>query len=123
MSQVYADNYLDSFDSVETAIERSTQLQSMLKRGGFNLNQLVASNRRILSAFPGPSLNLDLDQLPIERALGQTWNCELDSFSLIASAKTPATTRRQMLSVVAGIFDPLGFMVPVTEAYPPGILS
>ena len=91
----------------------------MLKRGGFNLNQLVALDRRILSAFPGstrsnPNLNLDLDQLPVERALGQTWNCESDSFSLIASAKTPATTRRQMLSVVAGIFDPLGFMVPVT---------
>ena len=64
----YADNYLDSFDDYQEAIDRCGQMRAMLKRGGFNLSQLVASDRRILAAFPdqirsNPYIDLDFDQL------------------------------------------------------------
>ena len=118
----YADNYLDSFDDYQEAIDRCGQMRAMLKRGGFNLSQLVASDRHILAAFPdqirsNPYIDLDFDQLQLDRALGQNWNCETDCFELRASIKVEsiaATTRRQLLSVVASIFDPLGFLAPVT---------
>ena len=64
----YADNYLDSFDDYQEAIDRCGQMRAMLKRGGFNLSQLVASDRHILAAFPdqirsNPYIDLDFDQL------------------------------------------------------------
>ena len=115
----YADNYLDSFDDRKAAIDCCIKLRSMLQRGGFNLNQLVSTDRGVLAAFPGevranPSVDLDLDELPTDRALGQRWDCDKDAFILEASVKDKATTRRQLMSVVASIFDPLGFLAPVT---------
>ena len=60
--------------------------------GGFSLNQLVASNNSILAAFNGfvwwnLTIDLDLDELHTEQALGQHWDCNSDSFILCTSTR------------------------------------
>ncbi|XP_015751232.1 PREDICTED: uncharacterized protein LOC107331194 [Acropora digitifera] len=58
------------------------------------------------------TLNLELDQLPINRTLGLHWDAERDVFCLKAvSTKKPAT-KRGILCTISSLFDPLGFLSP-----------
>ena len=51
--------------------------------------------------------------LPTERALGIMWNIDPDTFSFKTSPKDQPMTRRGILSTVASLYDPLGFVAPV----------
>ncbi|XP_029974911.1 uncharacterized protein LOC115408346 [Salarias fasciatus] len=57
-------------------------------------------------------LDLDKDQLPVERALGLQWCVETDKFKFKISASQQPQTRRGILSVVSSLYDPLGFLAP-----------
>ena len=52
----------------------------------------------------------------IERALGQQWNIDTDTFGVKTSppsARPRSDTRRRCLSTLSSIFDPLGMIGPV----------
>ncbi|XP_006821544.1 uncharacterized protein LOC102810323 [Saccoglossus kowalevskii] len=50
--------------------------------------------------------------VPIERVLGIQWCVESDTFKFNIQAKDQPPTRRGILSTVASIYDPLGFLAP-----------
>ncbi|XP_059352987.1 uncharacterized protein LOC130690708 [Daphnia carinata] len=82
----YVDNYLDSFESEDEAIKRARQLKELLQLGGFNLTKWSSSSRKVLTAIKplglaNPKLDLDLDKLPMDRALGILWDREIDAFT------------------------------------------
>ena len=111
VKKFYVDNYLDSFETVEEGIETCRRLRELLFLGGFVLGQLATSTREILQSVPAsdranPDLNVDLDDLPIHRTLGLEWSGEDDSFFFTYCAPK-ATTKRQLLSAVSAIYDPL----------------
>jgi hypothetical protein len=117
-SNFYVDNLLDSFDTEEEAINFAQRIRSLLKRGGFHLNQWLSSSRAVLATLPSedrsqPMLNLDLDKLPAERTLGVLWDSDSDSFKFKIKIDSEANTKRKILRVVASIFDPLGLLTPV----------
>ena len=60
------------------------------------------------------TLDLNYDDLPIERALGIQWCVEPDTFKFRITVKDKPVTRRRILSVVSSIYDPLGFAAPFT---------
>ena len=57
---------------------------------------------------------LDIDKLPVERALGLQWCVETEAFKFKMEVKHQALTRCGMLSVNSSVYDPLGFLAPVT---------
>ncbi len=62
----YVDNYIDSFETEEIAIETAAQVKKVLADGGFRLNQWISSSRAVLSSIHASekvhqTLNLDLD--------------------------------------------------------------
>ena len=59
-------------------------------------------------------VNLELDEIPIERALGLLWNPLNDLLQIKAVNKTLPTSKRGVLSFISSIFDPLGMLVPAT---------
>ena len=59
-------------------------------------------------------LDLDRDKLPTERALGLLWCVESDTFRFNISIKDKPNARRNILSMVSSIYDPLGFLSPLT---------
>lgn len=59
-----------------------------------------------------PSVNLDLDELPVECSLGLLWDTETDSFRFTVSSCQSAPTKRGVLSQVSSVFDPLGVLAP-----------
>ena len=49
------------------------------------MTKILLNDRDVLTAIPAQDRtikNLDLDKLPIERALGQQWNIDTNTFSV-----------------------------------------
>ncbi|XP_072179391.1 uncharacterized protein [Diadema setosum] len=59
-------------------------------------------------------LDLTVDPLPLERALGVVWCVENDSLQFRLELRDRPFTRRGILSTVCSIYDPNGFASPVT---------
>ncbi|XP_045036869.1 uncharacterized protein LOC123477554 [Daphnia magna] len=114
----YVNNHLDSFYTEEEASRVVKDSTALLKKGGFHLNQLLSSSRRVLSCVPEgdrnqPRLNLDLEDLPAERTLGVLYDSKSDSFIFDVKTDVEASTKRRILSAVSTLYDPLGFLSPV----------
>jgi len=110
----YVDDVLRAVPTSEKAIKLSNQLTELCARGGFNLTKFLSNDRRVLAEIPvekraAPSLDLDLDELPVNRALGIRWNIEADTFGFRVLDLNKPNTMRGMLSTIASVFDPLNF--------------
>ena len=60
-----------------------------------------------------PTVNLDLDELPIERALDILWNVEKDVFQFEVFKPDKPDTKRGILSATSFLYNPMGFVCPV----------
>ena len=114
----YMDDYLDSFDDPQTAVKTITDVVSLLKLGGFDLAKFIFNSRDILKEKSPWNLspkivNLDLDELPIERALGVSWDPNSDMLTFKVVNKNIPETKRGILSMVSLIFDPMGLISPI----------
>ncbi|XP_041357495.1 uncharacterized protein LOC121374456 [Gigantopelta aegis] len=58
------------------------------------------------------TLNLECEKLPSERALGVFWFVESDSLGFKICERIQRNTRREILSVISSVYDPLGFAAP-----------
>ena len=116
----YVDDLLKSFSETREAKIVSKELESMLAKAGFQLTKWCSNSREILQEFPvegrAPTVkNLDLqsEDLPMDRALGVHWNVEKDTIVLVVDDKKEPNNRRGVLSSIATIYDPLGFASPL----------
>lgn len=59
-------------------------------------------------------LNLDIETLPEEQALGVFWCVETDTIGLrVQLDQSKSMTRRGMLSAIGAMYDPMGIASPV----------
>ncbi|KFD62425.1 hypothetical protein M514_25433 [Trichuris suis] len=117
INHFYVDNWLASFRSEAEAAQTVGVVTRALERAGFKLAQWASSRPDALRAVSEESLssvNVDLDSIPIERTLGLTWDTRKDAFLLCFKVRPGSRTKREVLRTVATIFDPLGFLEPVT---------
>ena len=92
----------------------------MCKSGGFNLHKFVSNSKDVIrritqsdKADGAKELDLDLDSLPLERALVVQWCIESDYFQSNIVLQDKPCTRRGILSTISPIFEPLGFVAPL----------
>ncbi|KAJ8345841.1 hypothetical protein SKAU_G00300340 [Synaphobranchus kaupii] len=119
MNNFYVDDGVTSVKSTEDAIQLAREAQELCTRGGLRLHKFVSNDRAVLESIQ-PSergadvknLDLSFDDLPLERALGIQWDIESDCFRLQVNLKIQPETRRGILSTVASLYDPLGFVAP-----------
>ena len=115
----YVDDGLASVETVEQAKSLIQGAREICKSGGLRLHKFVSNDRSVLESVPkserAVDINLDLpsEQLPIERVLGVQWSVELDCFGFSIVLKDQPLTRRGVLSTVASVYDPLGFLAPL----------
>ena len=115
----YVDDCLASTKDEASASRLASDLVDILHQGGFRLTKFMSSSKRVLSEIPcqrraKPELNLDLDKLPIERALGVRWFVETDEIGFDIKHLLRPETKRGILSTVCSLYDPLGLAAPVT---------
>ena len=113
----YMDDLLKSVRDEATATKLQQELTALLDRGGFRLTKWSSSSHEVLSQILHqemalPSINLDLDDLPIEQSLGLPWNTETDSFRFAVTLRQSVPSKRGILSQVSSVFDSLGVLAP-----------
>lgn len=113
----YVDDGLVSVPSVDEAKKLITESQELCKRGGLRLHKFNSNEEAALSCLDSSERAanvepLGFDSTPSERALGIQWSIKDDTFSFNISLKDQPSTRRGCLSVIASLYDPLGFIAP-----------
>ena len=118
LNNFYVDDCLKSIQTEDEAIMLVKQVKTLLANRGFNLTKWVSNSQRVLDTIPdedkAPDAQISLDGEELERTLGVKWNVSEDSFTFEVAPKDKPMTRRGILSVVSSIFDPLGFVAPMT---------
>ncbi|XP_055840363.1 uncharacterized protein LOC129907896 [Episyrphus balteatus] len=117
MEDFYMDDCTTGADSEEQAIELSKDINHVLRGAGFELRKWKSNSRALVK-----DMNYEEQESILfeddEKAsiLGLKWLLEKDQFTFVV--KTPAIeqamTKRSVVSSVAQLYDPNGFIAPVT---------
>ncbi|XP_057197195.1 uncharacterized protein LOC130558657 [Triplophysa rosa] len=115
----YVDDGLISVESVEKANKLVSEAQEVLAKGKLSLHKFVSNSREVLNdikkterASAVKDVDLNYSELPMQSVLGVKWNIESDTFSFKVDLAEKAATRRRILSTVASVYDPFGFLAP-----------
>lgn len=115
--QVYVDDAILGSDSIEEAIALQHDVVDLLKKGGFELRKWSANYPELLQNLPREHCDSPLmfraSGQPCLSVLGLKWLSESDEFSYMTSKPSTHFTKRTVLSAIAQIYDPLGWVSPV----------
>lgn len=121
MRNFYVDDGLTSVPTEKEAIDLLKRTQKMLAASNLKLHKIASNSNNVMKAFSPQDLAKDLkdldlgaETLPLQRSLGLIWNLESDSFGFQVSLKEKPFTKRGILSTVQSLYDPLGFVSPIT---------
>ncbi|XP_053686303.1 uncharacterized protein LOC128735844 [Sabethes cyaneus] len=124
----YVDDFLDSVDTADEAVELVRDVQYVHQQAGFEIRNFSSNAPEVLDRLGESrepcSKTMNLEKLKhVERVLGLVWQPSLDVFTfdigghadirkLIESEVVP--TKRQVLRTIMTLFDPLGFVAHFT---------
>ena len=116
---LYVDDALKGTETEDEAKRLVKEAQEVCARGGLRLHKFISNSREVMETIPAADraagvkdVDLGSDALPTERALGIQWCVETDMFNFHIQSKDHSLTRMGILSSVASIYDPLGFLAP-----------
>ncbi|XP_065203469.1 uncharacterized protein LOC135833627 [Planococcus citri] len=116
----YVDDWLSGADSVEEAIELQRAVHEALLSGGFKLRKYQSNSKHVIDQIDPTlvehNLTIQFGENESLSVLGLFWCPGNDTFMLKSDVPEPkvAITKRQMLSTISKVFDPLGLASPVT---------
>lgn len=117
---MYVDDVLDSCETVNEALRLRRDLSELLTKGGFKLRKWLSNDSAVLEDVPEDdrlqNLEIQEEEPTNVRTLGVLWDATSDVFTF--RAKPPDVnmklTKRNVLSAIATLFDPLQFLSPFT---------
>lgn len=119
LRDLYVDDVAYSCRSLEDAQVAKTQLIALFKRGGFHLRKWTSNQTQLLTDLPSEdclagAVSLDNSEPSVQKVLGLKWDPSSDTFLFDIQPSDRQCTKRTILSELARIFDPLGFLSPIT---------
>lgn len=113
----YVDDFLYGSDTLDSALKIQKETIEILRSAGFKLRKWSASNPTLLEGISESDREcnhlLEFNCQSSVKTLGIFWNTITDSFSFHMSVDSyEITTKRNILSNIAKIFDPLGWLSP-----------
>lgn len=115
-NDIYVDDVVSGADTVEEAVKLRDQLIKFFQAGQFELRKWTSNNIDFLIGIEDVNreLSLSFDEFDSVKILGLHWNPSSDSFFYIAKPISRKCTKRAILSELAKIYDPTGFLTPLT---------
>ncbi|XP_076297796.1 uncharacterized protein LOC143217409 [Lasioglossum baleicum] len=119
----YVDDILAGADTIEEANCLKVELVELLMAGGFPLSKWTANHPSILSSVPEDQLAASQQRIWQQSEaltmLGISWQPSTDEFHFHFSAPqaSEVITKRKALSLIAQLYDPLGWIVPITVSF------
>lgn len=116
LDERYVDDIVSGADSIEEARILMTQLKDLLAKGRFKIHKWTSNSREIVpeSASSLPQEPISLSPKDSEtKILGMLWDPLEDFFFYHVKPIDQGVTKRSILSVIAHLFDPMGFLAPV----------
>ena len=129
IKQHYVDDYMDSFDSMDNAIKTVNDVISIHDHASFFIRDFVSNEQILLASLPSNRIKtgkirvLNDKDSQTEKVLGLYWNTKMDYFSfelnfeklpLEVRNSTRKPTKREVLSFIMSIYDPLGLISHLT---------
>lgn len=116
---IYVDDVLFGADDVPLLRQIRNQVCALLQQGQFNLRKWSSNTLKLLSDIDnenhGLACSKALQTDEQVKILGISWSPSLDVFQFRVEFPTQTpNTKRSILSIVAKMFDPLGWSTPVT---------
>ncbi|XP_071653643.1 uncharacterized protein [Temnothorax longispinosus] len=116
---LYVDDVVVSVRTVERAVALRDQLLELFRSAGFELRKWASSHPAAMGGLDPEicsrrTLSFELADDQTLMVLGLRWHSQSDSFGFQLNPLTRGCTKRTILSEVASIFDPLGFLAPLT---------
>lgn len=112
----YVDDCLTGADSIDEALVICRELDLVLKSGGFELAKWTSNCRdviRLMRSAENPSI--DLSENSDTKVLGLRWLTTTDelTFQVTANKIPSPPSKRVVLSEIAKLYDPNGFISPI----------
>ncbi|XP_035204608.1 uncharacterized protein LOC118179547, partial [Stegodyphus dumicola] len=111
---VYVDDVISGSSNLDSARELKNQLIQLFHSCGMTLHKWNSNSPELLDS-PSTSSELSFSSKSdnVVKALGITWNSQKDEFSFKVSIKEKSSyTKRDILSTIARLYDPLGMIGP-----------
>ncbi|XP_044264765.1 uncharacterized protein LOC123011414 [Tribolium madens] len=116
---IYVDDIITGCPSIEEGLQIRNELITLLDRGGFQLRKWASNAPELLDGIPPEfcnthPLNFDQESNSFIKILGLKWDPLSDCFAYQITPSKHSCTKRSLLSELARIFDPVGFLAPLT---------
>ncbi|GFU44539.1 uncharacterized protein TNCV_1506531 [Trichonephila clavipes] len=115
---IYMDDILTGSSDFQEFQKLQLELISLFKKAGMSLHKWCSNTPEILNSIPKEEQSWDFhcqssDQKTI-KTLGIIWSPQFDYFSFKTVVNCRESyTKREVLSIIARLFDPLGFLGPI----------
>ena len=117
LNHFYVDDLLSGANSVEEAIALKTDILHLLQSGGFDLKKWASNSKELRENGTQKikEFSEDPEKTNQTRTLGVVWDSAADVFKFTTQNKIQnisRPTKRQVLSKISLLFDPLGLLGP-----------
>jgi hypothetical protein len=118
MKNMYVDDCLTSVSTKEDAKSLIRDISTLCQMGGFRLTKFLSNSVEVMQSIPEEDRATDIEKwnlssdIVTERALGIYWFVVEDKLGFRVNIKNQPSTRRGILSVISGVYDPLGIVSP-----------
>lgn len=116
-TESYMDDFLSGRNTIEETREACSQLINLLGKANFKLHKWSTSDKRILQDIVDIDNTTQVTTYEFNdsiKTLGIRWNTHNDTLSIsVPDTRTFQHTKRNVLSAIAQIYDPLGILAPV----------
>uniref|UniRef100_A0A8D8TJ91 Integrase catalytic domain-containing protein n=1 Tax=Cacopsylla melanoneura TaxID=428564 RepID=A0A8D8TJ91_9HEMI len=115
-TDLYMDDLATSVLNTQEACVLFKQMVGLFKAGGFTLTKWASNSQQVLQEIPIEDRLSEIVQWDVDssvKILGLQWSADADIFYFKINIDPKPCTKRNMLSLISRLFDPLGLLAPV----------
>ena len=122
LKSTYMDDSIDSVKTIEDGIELYNQLSELWAKASMYARKWFSNSLEVLERVPIADRALEINFMQSEfeqsaiKTLGVFWHANNDNFTFRSNVleEISEISKRQFLSKISTLYDPLGFLVPYT---------